>query len=538
MPAFLSVRLRLVFSAVLALVATFPAAADSRFITPPTYSVATLHNPGPEPAGMATADLNGDGKPDLVVANFAGQNIAVLLNNGDGTFKPPVFYTTPQLNTPYAVVIADFNGDGKLDIVSGGEGGAGGQVTVFLGNGDGTFQAGVVYFVGNNGSAWVAAADMNGDGILDLVVPGDSGTGNGDEVVSVLLGVGDGTFQAPITTTLTYGAGSYDTLAAADFNKDGKTDIALLANGRLLLLLGNGNGTFQSPVDLQVQSNHMVIAADMNNDGNLDLITVSDSGVYVLLGNGNGTFQTAVSNTVSGGPLAIALSDLNGDGKLDVVVGGDSPSALQVLFGNGTATLGSPILYATGSGPAFAGAIVTADFNGDGYPDVVASNAGDADVSVLFGSQSGSLQSTVVSQAIAGPMVPGDFNNDGKLDVLSLFPGLYDFFLFFGEGNGALQPPAAFTVGSTAYFVTAADFNGDGNLDVASANVKNVSVALGKGDGTFQPLVNYTSNLGDSTYIAAPDLKGDGKPDLAVITRPTGGSAVIAIMLNLSLIHI
>jgi Bacterial Ig-like domain (group 3)/FG-GAP-like repeat len=503
-----------------------------RFIVPPTYLV------GHGPAGMASADFNGDGKPDLVIANAlsVSPNISVSLNDGKGGFLPAVFYSVGADVQPYSVVVADFNGDGKLDIAASGFACCGDVVSILLGNGDGTFQPGVSYSVGGQLAGSVVASDINGDGKLDLVVPSDSATGLNYAVVGVLLGNGDGTFQTVITTTLTTLGGIRASLVVADFNKDSKPDVAFLVEGVLTVLLGNGNGTFQSPVVYGSGELAAIAVGDMNNDGNVDLVGVNFAGtVDVFLGNGNGTFQTAVASGLSVNSSTITLADLNGDGKLDVVVGGASPSAAVVFMGNGTATLSAPVIYAVGSGPGSPGSVAIADLNGDGHPDVICSNGSDETITVLFGSATGKLAAPVVALNPAGPLVVGDFNNNGNLDVATSVFGRNEFSVFLGEGNGALHSPANFAVGNSPESITTADFNGDGKLDIATANTVNVSVAFGNGDGTFQRAVNYgaSSNLGSpSSYVTAVDVNGDGKPDLAVVTRPVGESAQVAIMLN------
>jgi len=230
------------------------------------------------------------------------------------------------------------------------------------------------------------------------------------------------------------------------------------------------------------------------------------------------------------------VADLNRDGNLDVILGAATESSVSVLFGNGTAQLGPQVLYAVGSGPSEPGAIWVADVNGDGYPDVVTTNNGEATISILFGSRTGRLHSQIVLPIrVGGPMLAGDFNNDGKLDVAALVLAGNQFSVDLGNGKGGLLPPTYFPA-SFPVSITGADFNGDGNLDIATGNRKNVSVFFGKGDGTFRAPVNYgsSSNLGQqNSVIVAADVNGDGKPDLAVVTEPsTSKPAVIAIMLN------
>jgi hypothetical protein len=487
---------------------------------------------------MASADLNGDGKPDLVIANAlsVSPNISVSLNDGKGGFLPAVFYSAGADVQPSSVVVADFKGDGKLDIAASGDGCCGSQIAILLGNGDGTFQAPVPYAAGEQLSGSLVAVDMNGDGKLDLVLPSLTQGGLNNAVIGVLLGNGDGTFQPIITTILTATGGARASLVVADFNKDSKPDVAFLVEGVITVLLGNGNGTFQAPVTYGSGELTSIAVGDMNNDGIADLVGANLNGdVDVYLGNGNGTFQAAVETGVGVDSFAITLADLNGDGKLDVIVGGPDQSAVAVFMGTGTATLNAPVIYAVGSGPAFPGSISVADLNGDGHPDVISSNASDETITVLYGSATGKLAAPVVVLNHAGPLVTGDFNNNGNLDVAASIFGKDEFSVFLGLGNGLLHAPADFAVGNQPLSITTADFNGDGKLDVATANTVNVSVAFGNGDGTFQHAVNYgaSSNLGSpSSYVAAVDVNGDGKPDLAVVTRPVGSPAQVAILLN------
>jgi uncharacterized protein YuzB (UPF0349 family) len=340
---------------------------------------------GTYPFAVAVADVNGDGIPDIVSLSCCTTDlIGTLLGNGDGTFQPAIIGGQGGY-LPIALAVADLNGDGKADVVT--LSWVTSSVFVHLANGDGTFQDPVSYDSGGINARTVVIADVNGDGIPDLVVGNDAGPDVGNASVAVLLGNGDGTFQAP---------SSYDTdgtsdfsLAVGDLNGDGKPDLAVVNTcaagsdckyGSLAVLLNNGDGTFQSPViyDTGASSPTTVAIGDVNNDGKPDLLVVNGNGtVGVLLGNGDGTFQTAVTFLAAGGGLWLA--DLNGDGNLDVVetIGcGDgnrcSYGLLAVLLGNGDGGFQSAVTFQ--SGGAKASAVAIADLNDDGWPDVVVVN--------------------------------------------------------------------------------------------------------------------------------------------------------------------
>ncbi len=306
---------------------------------------------GSETTAVAVGDFNNDGKPDLVVANYAGgggpSNVAVLFGNGDGTFMPAVAYAAGI--SPDFVAVADFNGDGNLDFVAGSNAGGSavgntGVVSIFLGKGDGTFAPAVNYPTGIV-AASITVADLNGDGRLDLAVANEN-----SDTVSVLLGRGDGTFQASVN----YPAGPGPAeIASGDFNGDGKLDLVVANAGgsfgtTVSVLIGNGDGTFQAPVSYPAGNEPFSVAVgDFNMDGKLDLI-VADAGVSsgttvsLLFGNGDGTFQTAVPYTVGVGAVSVAVADLNADGLLDVAVANFSSNNVSVLLNAGTACTTTP----------------------------------------------------------------------------------------------------------------------------------------------------------------------------------------------------
>jgi hypothetical protein len=342
-------------------------------ITRPTFSVALSTKyvrAGSSPASVVVGNFNGDGKLDLVVANAGSNNVSMLLGNGDGTFKPALNSGVPG---PGALAVGDFNGDSKLDLAVTNAG-----VSILLGNGDGAFRAPVNYATGNSPSS-VAVGDFNRDGKLDLAVA-NSGASNGVASVSVLLGRGDGTFNPAVNYSGGFGSLS---LAVGDFNRDGKLDLveANFSTGNVTILSGNGNGTFQPPRSYGTNGAPTSVAVgDFNRDGKLDLVVanlVNNSGgagsMGVLLGKGDGTFQPVVNYGLGSNPDSAAIGDFNGDGKLDLAVsnsgGYGNPASMKLLLGNGNGTF-QPALEFVGAGSPNPSSLAVGDFNGHGRLDV------------------------------------------------------------------------------------------------------------------------------------------------------------------------
>jgi len=327
---------------------------------------------------VLTADFNGDGIPDLVIF---GSSISVLLGNGDGTFTP---VPSPTDDVVGAVTVGDFNGDGIPDLVVAPALDEG-PSEVLLGKGDGTFTVGSFGNVnGGVASDSIVAADFNGDGKLDLV---EACTALDDQPCNILLflfGNGDGTFMQSLGPPLTFYG--FQSMAVGDFNGDGKPDLAVTnsgANGVNVFLNDGGGLSAVSAIPATSNSPSSIAAADFNGDGKLDL-AVANSGsnnVTILLGNGDGTFTSAASPATGMAPNSLTVGDFNGDGVPDLAVANAGSSNVTILLGNGDGT------FTAAAGPAMdngSTSVVSADFNGDGKEDLVVANSGDSSATALL----------------------------------------------------------------------------------------------------------------------------------------------------------
>jgi uncharacterized protein (TIGR03437 family) len=523
-------------------VAIFLGKGDGTFTVGPTSSAGTA------PVSLVAADFNGDGKLDLAVANQLSGGISVMLGNGDGTFQTPVPYLLADYTaacgfscSPSSLVAMDFNADGHPDIAVLDQGTA--TASILINNGNGTFKAAVAYPAGQGTITYLASMDLNGDGKPDLIV---ANMGNpGTSAISFLFGNGNGTFQAPVL----YAIGASPEYFGIQPASDGALILTVDAvAGNLQVLSVSSNGVAASgQMYIVPQPPTGIAAGDINGDGLPD-IAVANGVVSVLLRNPSAAFNAPMNYTLQSGSsaAAVAVADLNGNGHNDVVASSTTSAGggtVDVLVNNGEGTLATQHSYAIGGsaggtfGQASSG-IVTGDFNGDGKLDVAAgfqgANSSPGGVSVLLGNGDGTLRTAVnygVGSFSALDIVAGDFNGDGKLDIVvaagatgSNFSSPGALALLLGKGDGTFQSAATMQVGApaaTPVAIAAGDLNNDGNLDLVTsvfdASFNNtIVVLLGNGNGTFSQLspISISGVSGDAVALA--DLNADGIPDLVV----------------------
>jgi uncharacterized repeat protein (TIGR01451 family) len=381
-------RILQIVPVVLALL-SFPMTGSAvEFATAKNYPVGTNEK------AIVVADFNNDGKLDLAVANSGSNNVSILLGNGDGTFQAARNFDVGGTDGS-SLAAADFNGDGKLDLVVGIPGDittrcGGSSVNVLLDNGDGTFQPPRQAATVNSTFIVVTAGDLNGDNKPDLAVMKMNADGAcPGRAFSVLLGNGDGTFQAEKALS-----------DPPDFNGDGIPDFADVNDfaGRLKIWLGKGNGAFDRLAPGSTSPTGGQVFANLSADQKQDKVFVQaratfsrvTSWVATALGNGDGTFQSAQIYPPGGyacdhgacfGINEIGVADFNGDDKLDVAVINAGMPGFRIFLGKGDGTLSGPFDFDTGSGPL---TFAIADLNGDHLPDLVLSNVNDGTISVVL----------------------------------------------------------------------------------------------------------------------------------------------------------
>ncbi|MBZ5705192.1 MAG: FG-GAP-like repeat-containing protein [Acidobacteriia bacterium] len=539
-------------------------------------SFATGHNP----QVVVNADLNGDGRPDLVIANFNDNTISVLIGNPDGSYQPHVDYAVGT--NPVAITVADFNGDGKMDLAVVNNNcpttpcAAVGSVSVLLNNGDGTFQSHVDKNVGNSPYG-VVADDFDGNGKQDLIV-----TNSQDNTVSVLSGNGDGTFK--LLRKLTTGASPHG-IMKGDFNRDHLDDVLIANTGEsdLTLFRGNGDLTFQKALLFTTGPNPLnITGGDFNGDGRVDVVTTNSTastvsvlmavlrgglfsthvdltiagtavgvatgdfsgdgfddiaattagidGVSVLLSNGDGTFKPHVDFAAGVDPVSATAGDFNGDGKIDLATANDLDNSVTIFPGKGTG--GFQSLFGTPVGVMPDG-LDTADFNGDHFQDLAVADRSDNKILILLSNGDGTF-ATASNPVLTGnkpsSVTAVDLNEDNIPDLVATNSSDNTITVALGNGDGSFQAPKTFTVATKPVAVAWGDFNNDTHRDLVVVNqiTMSVSILLGDGKGNFSAAQGFTTGAGTSpTAVAVGDFVGNGKQDLAVACSGTGTVAVL-----------
>ncbi len=478
---------------------------------------------------VITADFNHDGRQDLAVSDQQNNTVDILLGSAGGGFVSSGSYATGS--RPSTLVAIDFNGDKKMDlaVVTAGSG----TISVLLGNGDGTFGTRRDYPVGEN-AAGLVAADFNGDGRTDLATVSTKDSG-----VAILLGDGNGNFEVQALVPV---ASAPTGLIGADLNGDGKTDLITcndtFSNSAITVLLSKGDGTFTQIASQAPYYQTALAAGDFNHDGNLDVVSIANSSLYLEFGNGDGSFQNPVqipnSPPISYNAQLILTGDFNRDGKLDIVVPG-----IWVMLGNGDGTFQAPQLSLSAASPMY-----TTDVNGDGQVDLVAfepvSNyGGSGAVAILLGNGKGAFMDSravpVTSSYSLGAGVAADFNGDGRLD-LAVAEGGYpngQVSVELANRNGTFGQPIDSQIGSAAYTssLLSADFNGDRKADLALPANDGFEILLGQGDGTFGTPADTTLSYYVSLLLAG-DLNKDGKADIIAVSSGNNSGSFFAVFLS------
>jgi len=409
-----------------------------------------------QPSYVVAADVDGDGRDELLVVGVDG----LALHRRTGVMKfdqAEWIWKTPQLTH---VAVGDVDGDGHADLMVSNR--TRGTVTVLRGKGDGTFTRSESYAVGRAPES-VLLADVTRDGIADALT-----LNHLDHSITVLPGRKDGSFDG--TPAVVTDSDDIAAIAVADFNVDGRPDLAVTSEtrGTLTILLGDGRGqfiqTWSQPIGRRPRA---LVAGNFDGDGFPDVAVANfeSDDIAILLGNGRGGFEGPTLIPVGSGPSTIVTGSFQGDHHLDLAVANTLSDSASVLFNDGRGRFRDVLSYAVGPRPTY---LMVGDLNHDGHPDLVAGSAYSETVTVLYGD--GQTLGNAQRNQLAGtarPLVSDDFDRDGHLDLVTTNAANNSVDILPGVASGSFGTPLQFPVGNHPDAVANGDFNGDGRPDLA-----------------------------------------------------------------------
>ncbi|MCB2206224.1 T9SS type A sorting domain-containing protein [bacterium] len=464
-------------------------------------------------SGVALGHFNSDAYLDVVVSNWNGHSVTVLMNDGTGKFASAVEY--PGHTYCQQVTTGDFNGDSMDDlaIVSWSLH----SVAIRLNDGNGGFSNRTDYSTTGSAPNGIGSADINGDGIIDLAVCNAY-----SDDVTVFLGASGGTFS--VKTKLP--AGDYPTETAfSDVTNDGKPDLLVshMYSSDVYIYEGDGTGgfTYRDKISFGgIAAPASILNADVNDDGNPDVITgnYSSKNVSVYLGTGNGDFQTPVQYPAHGNVRGIVLKDLDGDGDLDIAAGHRWIDGISVMKGDGLGSFAAPVHYAAGQNTHV---IRAADVDGDADADLIAINTFSNDFSLLLNNGDATFGAATSYALGAEPrgLEVADFNGDGAPDVFIPLKGSKSALFYLGDGQAGFTAPVTISLPDEIESSLVGEYTNDSYPDIACTFVGSVDFHIlpSNGLGGFASVITYTTNSGRSiTTIGEGDFNADGYRDFAL----------------------
>lgn len=486
--------------------------------SPPAFVAAPSVPLGYSPTSIAAGTLTASGRIDMVTADFNAGKIAVFTGLGNGSFARGNTYAAGA--QPSSLVLSDINGDGSPDVLLANP--SEGVISVFPGNGDGTLGARTTYAIGFAPSL-IAVGDFTGSGNADVAVAGAAG-----KTLAILQNDGAGNLKQPVNFAL---GSTPAAITAADFNQDGHTDLALAnSNGTLTVLLGKGNGQFSALADMTVSGSALssIATGDFNRDGNSDLVVTltATNQAAVVLGKGDGTFGQAAFLPVGNSPVATHVADLDGDGIPDIIIINRDSNTFSVLNGLGDGSFKSAAHFVVGNAPL---GMVAADLYGNGHVDLATINQLGQTLSVPAGKGDGTFAAGRAYLAGVQPvaLAAGDLTHSGKSDLVvgnycgndATCGGSGSAAVLLAGPGGSYQLSSTYSMGAGSVGIRLIDVNGDGKPDMVGLNRvdRSVSIRLGAGDGTFGELITVQLS-GAPVALADADFNKDGNTDLAVLT--------------------